>query len=258
MDYCLKRQERLFAEAAALRQSISNLPEGRFFCVKNGKYVKWFYYRDGKELYIPKNKRELAQKLVYRRFLEDRLAEVEREQHAWESYAALTQTNLTSAEEKWYEGPAAELLQSMHRPLSEELEIWLSEDYEANEMYPEKLRHRSASGHVLRSKSEAMIDTELFRRGIPFRYECALRLSDSTVYPDFLLRHPESGRLAVWEHFGMMDSVSYADSAARKLQAYIRAGYLPSYNFLMTFETQEHPLQPDDVAELIEHFLADP
>ena len=35
---------------------------------------------------------------------------------------------------------------------------------------------------------------------IPFRYECALTLGNTTVYPDFTIMHPNTGELIYREH----------------------------------------------------------
>jgi len=60
-----------------------------------------------------------------------------------------------------------------------------------------------------RYKSEVFIDMALFTNNIPFRYECALELGHSTLYPDFTIRHPKTGEICYWEHFGLMDDPSY-------------------------------------------------
>lgn len=82
-----------------------------------------------------------------------------------------------------------------------------------NPVHPEHLKHPCLSGHLVRSKSELLIDQALFTHQIPFRYECALKLNDLTLYPDFTIRHPETGQFFYWEHFGMMDSPTYSQNA---------------------------------------------
>ena len=57
----------------------------------------------------------------------------------------------------------------------------------------------------MRSKSEAMIAMSLYVQKIPYRYECELKLGSITLFPDFTIRHPETGEIFYWEHFGMMD-----------------------------------------------------
>ena len=51
--------------------------------------------------------------------------------------------------------------------------------------YPENKIHVAPSGNMVRSKSEVLIDMQLYTNHIPFRYECELQLGDVTIYPDF-------------------------------------------------------------------------
>ena len=107
----------------------------------------------------------------------------------------------------------------------------------------------------MRSKSEALIDTALYRKQIPFRYECALQLGKWTVYPDFTIRHPNTGELYYWEHFGKMEDKEYADQAFTKLQKYNTHGIVPTIQLIMTFETKDNPLSPEKVDNIIEQYF---
>ena len=42
--------------------------------------------------------------------------------------------------------------------------------------------HKGSSGNYVRSKSESMIDMVLYIHKIPFRYECALILGETTLF----------------------------------------------------------------------------
>ena len=63
----------------------------------------------------------------------------------------------------------------------------------------------AAGSLFVRSKSEAFIASSLSDKGIPFRYECAAKIAGTVIYPDFTIRHPLSGKLCLWEHFGLID-----------------------------------------------------
>ena len=129
------------------------------------------------------------------------------------------------------------------------------ETYEKNQSHPNALRHNCISGNVVRSKSEVLIDHALFTHQIPFRYECALKLGEITIYPDFTIRHPKTGKFYYWEHFGIMDSVSYSQNAYQKLQLYTSNGYIPTINLITTFETNEYPLSMETIENVISHYF---
>lgn len=85
------------------------------------------------------------------------------------------------------------------------LHQWLHMPFQSNPFHPENLIHKTASGKMVRSKSEVLIDLVLTTNHIPFHYESALVLGNSTIYPDFTILHPKTGKIFYWEHFGFMD-----------------------------------------------------
>lgn len=135
------------------------------------------------------------------------------------------------------------------------LHHWVNEDYPKNPKNPELLRIAAAGGRKVRSKSEALIVAELVRLNVPFRYECALQLPGFTVYPDFMIRHPVTGKIVLWEHLGLMEDGNYAENAVRKIEAYAAAGYIPMVNLILTSETRDHPLDYKIVRTLAEYFF---
>lgn len=147
------------------------------------------------------------------------------------------------------------LLAPHFTPLSDDLAEWTNSDYEHNLKHPEHLIHRSTSGHLLRSKSEAIIDMLLYINKLPFRYECALQLGEYTLFPDFTIRHPHTGDMYYWEHFGLMDNQGYVQNAYSKLQLYTLHGIIPSIQLITTYETKEHPIDVDIISKTIEHYF---
>ena len=140
-------------------------------------------------------------------------------------------------------------------PLSQELSDWSHASYERNQNHSEHLLHKSNSGNFLRSKSEAIIDMLLYMHRIPFRYECALYLGNITIFPDFTIRHPQTGNFYYWEHFGLMDNSNYAQKTYSKLQLYNSHGIIPSIQLITTFETMEKPIDVDSISKIIEHYF---
>ena len=125
--------------------------------------------------------------------------------------------------------------------------------YQQNKKYPEQLCHKTISGNLVRSKSEALIDMCLCNHNIPFRYECALELGEATYFPDFTILHPKTEKLYFWEHFGRMDDPNYCKAAFSKMQTYALHGIVPSVNFITTYETRENPLNAETVENWIAH-----
>lgn len=94
-----------------------------------------------------------------------------------------------------------------------------------------------------------------YDKNIPFRYEAVLELGGIILYPDFTIKHPYTGEIIYWEHFGMMDNQTYSRNTANKLSTYISNGIIPSINLITTYETSKEPLNFNTVKKLVEmHF----
>jgi hypothetical protein len=98
--------------------------------------------------------------------------------------------------------------------------------------FEENLIHRTASGEMVRSKSEVLIADHLARKEKQYgfehyRYEAPLTLGGLTKYPDFTIEDAGSGRNYYWEHCGMLHVPSYRRRWEAKLEWYKANGVLP-------------------------------
>lgn len=146
-------------------------------------------------------------------------------------------------------------LLGLNPPLQEQLQNWAKQDYPKNTKHPETLKIPAHGGITVRSKSEAVIVSELQKLHIPFRYECGIPFRETIIYPDFTIRHPVTGQLFLWEHFGMMDDPSYISNAAEKIEIYAQLGYVHGINLITTSETRNHPLDYRLVRTLILYYF---
>lgn len=135
-------------------------------------------------------------------------------------------------------------------------EKWVKEPYTKYSKYENQLVVPTLAGIYVRSKSEADIADELFRNGIPFRYECELKLSNGKVYyPDFTILCPWNLKVYYWEHFGLMDDSDYRRKTYDKLNSYGEDGIIPMINLITTYETKNAPMGSVIVDEIIEHYF---
>lgn len=254
----LREKRRVEAQTKLLQAQLQDCPDGKLICTHTGKYSKW-YQSDGHILtYIPKKEKQLAEKLAAKKLLSLQLKNLLCEQKAIDFY-------LRHHNQKIYEDEMAllhsphyhELLSPFFKLSSQELSEWVNSPYEKSTLYPEALKHRTASGIFVRSKSEALIDMFLYKNQIPFRYECALKLGDILIYPDFTIRHPGTGDYYYWEHFGMMDDLTYSHQAFSKLQRYTSHGIIPNIHLITTYETKDFPLSAATVERLVQQYFID-
>lgn len=250
----LAEQQRIQKEKERIQKQIFKLPVGNIFCFQNGSSVKW-YKKDGKQRqYLPKSKRKYAEQLAVKKYLLLRMKELIQEERAVISY--LSHHRESASEQMLKPGdPYAELLAPYFQPESSDLQSWMKSPYEQNRKYPEQKIYGTSAGIHVRSKSESMIVYLLHDYKIPFRYESELELGQVTVYPDFTIRHPKTGKLFLWEHLGMVDEPAYRRNALSKLQLYMEHGWIPSVNLILTFETKEYPLDMTYVEGLIKDYF---
>lgn len=247
---------RLEEEIRSIQEQMKELPEGKLLCARNGTHVKWYLSDGHNQTYLPKKKRKLAQQLAFRKYLTERLQYDLNEKNAIQMY--LRHHPKCSPEEMLKAGNIyQELLCPAFLPEVQDLRDWANSPYEKNDKYPEKLIIETSFGVCVRSKSEAMIAMSLREHKIPFRYECALELGGIKIFPDFTIRHPQTGEIYYWEHLGMIDVKEYVGNASHKMNLYMENGFLIGRNLIITSETKEKPLTPMEVERTIQcYFLS--
>ena len=206
-------------------------------------------------MYIPKSERTLAEQLAIKKYLTQIEADCIQEKTVIDFY--LRHHNPSKVEDLLINKPGyQELLSSFFKPQSQIIQEWLNTSFEQNPKYPENKIHKTCSGNMVRSKSEALIDMILYTNRIPFRYECALQIGDYKIYPDFTIMHPKTGKIIYWEHFGKMDDPKYNRNVGDRIQIYINNEIIPSIDLIITYETSTHPLSVDEVEKIVnEYFL---
>lgn len=240
----------------SLELQISQCPEGKLLSARNSTRHKWYLSDGHSHKYLPKKERKLAEQLAAKRYYTALLKDLQRKKKATDLY--LKHYPLTKQSDQLLSDTSSylELLTSHFHSESQELQNWTSAPYDRNTKYPEQLLHKTISGNLVRSKSEALIDMLLYTHKIPFRYECALQIGDIILYPDFTILHPHTAQIYYWEHFGRMDDSTYSKNTYKKLQLYNENGIIPTIHLITTYETQEHPLSSDVVDKIIQQYFA--
>ena len=245
---------RLEEQIELVESQLKQLPKGKLICKRDDKRYKWYYNKDGKQIYIPKKERQFAEKLAARKYLEHLHEDLVHEKMAIEFY--IRHHKEGTADKMLTQMPEyQELLKPHFKVLSEELYVWKKSPSNYSKKYPEQLKHKTASGNIVRSKSEVLIDMQLYKHKIPFQYEAPLHLGDEIFYPDFTIRHPQTGESFYWEHFGKMDDLKYANNVISKLRFYINHGIIPGVNLIITYETLVKPLNLETVDNLIKEYF---
>ena len=62
--------QRLEEQIKLIESQLKQLPEGKLICKRNETRYKWYCNKDGKQIYIPKKERKLAETLAAKKYLE--------------------------------------------------------------------------------------------------------------------------------------------------------------------------------------------
>lgn len=132
---------------------------------------------------------------------------------------------------------------------------WMNEPYNRYEDRPEDLTHPSLCGIKMRSKSEVSIADELYLNGIAFRYEQKMTINGRAVVPDFVIMHPVTHEIYIWEHFGRMDDPQYIRRNYGKTDEYALAGYVLGINLIVTTETKRKPFEGSHARKTVQDYF---
>lgn len=251
-NYLEKRLFEIQNEINSIEEELTKLPEGELHIIKNSNsYTKWYATINKEYIYISKKEREYAEQLAQRTYLSAKQRELQKEAE----YLSTCINKIKSI--KWKSSQISESIQfagldSHWDNMLLENKLWLCEPYEGNPMFREKLIHNTLSGCKVRSKSEVIIADALWQHGIPFKYEAPVIINEGIYYPDFTTRHPMTGEIKYWEHFGMMDDHKYVSKNMSKVELFSENGIIPSFNLILTFETENKPLDVNIVERIID------
>lgn len=134
---------------------------------------------------------------------------------------------------------------------------WLSIPYTGKEIPDHIPVYQTERGERVRSKSELTIANKLAEKGIPYKYECPLTLSNGVViYPDFTVLNVKERKEIYWEHRGMMDDRDYVKQAVFKIKSMAKSGIVIGKDLIITEETSANPLGTDETDMVIKEWFS--
>ena len=250
-----ERKSELEQLLQTIEKSSKGLPPGRLRAVSRGISAQYYHVNqlnDTKGEYIKAENRKLAEGLAQSDYLKKLQKAAERELRAVSSY--LKEESEVQVEDV-YAGMNPNR-KRLVRPvlLSDEefVEKWLNEPYVRKEFLPEDSEFHTKKGERVRSKSEILIANMLYDLGIPYRYECPIKLKGyGEVWPDFTLLDIRNRSVKYLEHFGLMHNETYMKEFFWKMSKYSQHGIVLGHSLLMTFEDKDHPLNVKETTSML-------
>lgn len=266
----LERKKELELVIRDLTERIANAPEGHLVISKpKGLPVKYYQAviveREGKRVeqrtYIAKKDAGLQKALAAKGYHETVLRSVKREYAIIERFLNQFPSDRPETIFEKMSDERKALVEPYWESTEAFVERWLREEYPGKAYREGDVYYVTARGERVRSKSELIIADWLYHHGIPYRYECPLKLWDPvrfreiTIYPDFTILDPASGKCFYLEHMGMLDDESYFRSAMDRLALYEANGYFEGESLILSFESNNVPLDIRQLGRRLDHYL---
>ena len=257
-DELLRYEKKIKHELEIIKGEKNKYPKGKLrVSVNHGNPQYYRVLEDKKhgETYLSKKKemntiRKLAQKeysLKLIKGMEKSIKVIERAKIAYENVEWLNVYLGLSEERKKLVVP--------NKLDGDYVKEWQNATYQGKKFQDDDPEIYTEKGERVRSKSEKMIADKMNLMGIPYKYECPLRLASGTyVYPDFTILNVPKRKEYFLEHLGMMDSPEYSQKAVKKINAYIKNEIYPGEKLLLSYETSQSPIDMTAVSLILEKY----
>ena len=100
------------------------------------------------------------------------------------------------------------------------LDAWLSQPTNTNPNYKDKLIYPTNNGLLVRSKEEVILSNTFTAHNIPHKFEVPYQLGNQTLYPDFTILNPYTGKQFILEHHGAFHLKNYGEISHKKIVSY--------------------------------------
>jgi hypothetical protein len=253
-----KRKEQLEKIISCKSASLQQPCEGKLRVQKRKNTYQYFLRTDPKDTngkYLTSDKQQIAAMIAQREY-DERIVNVAKKELklATDYVEMLRQDSVTEVYESLNPGKQV-IVKPIFMTDEQFVASWRSEKYETKPI-SDDIEFYSNSGVRVRSKSELIIANTLEQQNIPYRYEYPVRLKTlGIVRPDFMCLNVRKRQEYIWEHFGMMDNMGYANKNVAKIGDYQQSGYYQGKNMIMTFETSQHAISSNLINAMIEQYL---
>ena len=237
------RYELLSQSIGIIEKKIELLPAGRV----NTKHISNnnYYYLAGLgsgEIYLGPQDSALISDLVQKDYLKRVLKQIKRELSAIEKMQKLYPE--TIAEDVF--DTLSDARKQYARPINvcddAYAEKWMAVPYKRKPFKKDAPEFYTLKGERVRSKSEVIIADRLRAQGIPYRYECPLKVGNRIIHPDFTILRMSDRKILYHEHCGKMNDPQYTEDLIIRAKDYNRTGIILGDKLFFTFESETTPL----------------
>lgn len=239
-------------------KKIETLPKGTIRIKRKGNKVYFFSSDENssyKEKPISPSDSTLIDGLIQKNYLQKVVKAAQDEQavlrKALDHYPEILPEEIYNTLPKERQDHIKPIVQTDEEAVSE----WSSRPFTPKPLNENTAYYVTLKGERVRSKSEQIIADRLFARGIPYKYDCPLKVGKETYFPDFTIFRVSDRQEIYYEHRGMVDDPGYITRNMKKYRDYSLNGIHIGEKLYISEETKEFPLDMRVIDEMIEKFF---
>ncbi len=235
---------------------MAKTPEGTLILSNSGTTRQYYLKLNGEKKYISADNTELVRKLAQKDYETSFLKNANKQRKlltqaikTLESMDELDNYDKLINDRKKFVVPYIV-------PDEQYIEKWLKSSHKIKKLDMPGNTILTERGDLVRSKSEKIIADKLYSMGIPYKYECPLKLKNNIIfYPDFTILNSNTKEELYLEHFGMMDKLDYCQNAISKIEKYEKNEIYLGKKLLVTFETSTQTLDSTILEKILKDAL---
>jgi hypothetical protein len=238
--------------------ALKNAPKGLIRLQSSKGYPRFYYYKDKSDTrgkYLSADNIGLISSIYQRDYyckLLLKLQTLQKKLHRnieFDLYPELDEVYYSFSSVK------QELITPIIPDINTFIEQWYQEHPGGKNPIPNSSKLTTNRGEIVRSKSEKIIADRLHALRIPYVYESTIFLGDEMKSPDYLVLNKRTRQTFVWEHLGLCDVPEYAQKNMLKIYQYELNDYLVGESLILSFESNDYPLDSKDIDRKIQSFL---
>lgn len=244
-DLITGRYEVLKKISKRTEEKLKNYPNGRIYIKHQNNSARFYLSGEdygSEEILLGVEDAELIENLLQKSYLEKVMKAIKSEMTALRRMKKLYPELIA---EEVYEQLSEDRKRIVKPivPTNEQFaKRWQEKPYEHAQISDDIPVYLTLKGERVRSKSEVIIADRLYAKGIPYKYECPLKVGKKTIHPDFTILRLSDREVVYYEHCGRMDDPQYAEDMVKRVNDYSNAGIIVGEKLFLTFETSKTPM----------------
>lgn len=141
-----RRIDSIQEELKHIEKLKKEFPKENLICAKNNQYYKWYLKTEAGTTYLPKQNKDMAQKLALKKYYQLRENELKVELEACRAYMKKVKFYNENADDLLGHEEYSKLLGQSVYSVKQELQEWMAEEYDRCRIHPENLIVKATQG----------------------------------------------------------------------------------------------------------------